>query len=128
MQELTLPVGLALSHRPQADAPFDTITNFVMYAAVFFETMVIASIFRFRRTRPDLPRPYRCWGYPVVPIIYIGIMALVFANTVYDQRRKALVGLGFVLVGAGMYWLAKKTRTSRDREGAVSDNDGGTPP
>jgi basic amino acid/polyamine antiporter, APA family len=123
MPAFTAPATLALSHRPQADAPFDTLTNFVMYAAVFFETMVIASILRFRRTRPELPRPYRCWGYPVVPIIYIGIMALVFANTVYDQRRKALVGLGIVLAGAAVYWLVKKTRTSRDREGAVGPSD-----
>jgi amino acid transporter len=90
------------------EAPFDTLTNFVMFAAIIFETMVIASVFRFRYLHPEWPRPYRCWGYPVVPAIYIAIMALVLANTIRDQPRKSAVGLGFVVVGAAVYWGVKR--------------------
>jgi L-asparagine transporter-like permease len=62
--------------------------------------MTIASIFVFRRKHPDWPRPYRCWGYPVVPIIYVLILAAVLTNTIIDQPTKSAVGFVFIVVGA----------------------------
>jgi amino acid transporter len=105
-----LVLGAELIRESPSESPFDTITNFVMFAAIIFETMVIAAVFRFRAIRPDLPRPYRCWGYPVLPALYVAIMALVLANTIYDQPRKSAVGLGFVVLGAMVYGGVKRRR------------------
>jgi amino acid transporter len=92
---------------PQGKSPFDVVTDFAMFGAVAFETLAVASIFVFRRRFPPTPenRPYRCWGYPVVPILYCLIMAAVLANMFItpQQQSEAVIGLGFVAVGAAVY-------------------------
>ncbi len=85
--------------------PFDLLTDFAMFGAVVFETLVVASIFVFRRTMPDVPRTYRCPGYPVVPAIYviafIGVLASYFINE--QKALQAASGVGFTLAGAAVY-------------------------
>lgn len=85
--------------------PFDALTDFAMFGAVIFETMAVTSIFVFRRTQPDAPRPYRCWGYPVTPALYVLFPALVLGNMFMRQRTEASVGVCFIVVGALVYFL-----------------------
>ena len=93
--------------RPIKKSPFDVVTDFAMFGAVAFETLAVASIFVFRRRIPPTPenRPYRCWGYPVVPALYVLIMAAVFVNMFVtpEQRGEAGIGLCFIAVGAAVY-------------------------
>jgi amino acid transporter len=112
LMDVNIALSAGFSHQPQPDSPFDTLTDFVMFAAIIFETMVIASIFRFRRTHPELHRPYRCWGYPVVPLVYIAIMAMVLANTIYDKPNKTIVGLGVVVAGAALYAVVHRRKST----------------
>lgn len=95
--------------KPVKKSPFDVVTDFAMFGAVAFETLAVASMFVFRRRIPPTPenRPYRCWGYPVVPALYIVIMMGVFANMFYtpEQRGEATIGLAFIGLGAMVYWL-----------------------
>jgi len=86
-------------------AGYDILATFSMFGATIFETMAVASIFIFRRQIPDADRPYRCWGYPGVPIAYCLIMALVVINIFIDQTTEALIGVGFIAVGALVYAL-----------------------
>src|SRR4029077_9194744 len=65
---------------PKDKSIFDILTDLAMFGAITFETLAVASIFMIRRKFPDVPRPYRCWGYPVVPALYVLVMALVFTN------------------------------------------------
>jgi amino acid transporter len=76
-----------------------------MFGAVAFETLAVASIFVFRWKLPDQPRVYRCWGYPLVPVVYCLIMAAVLANMFMtpEQRSEAQIGLGFIAVGVVVY-------------------------
>jgi amino acid transporter len=94
---------------PTNKSQFDVVTDFAMFGAVTFETLVIAALFAFRRRYPPAtyPLPYRCPGYPVVPAVYVLIMAGVLANMFAerDQRTESLIGLGFILAGAAVYWL-----------------------
>jgi amino acid transporter len=87
--------------------PFDLLTDFAMFGAVIFETLAVACVFIFRRTHPDVPRPYRCPGYPVVPLIYcvafVGVLASYFAN--WDKAVQAISGVAFTLAGAAIYFL-----------------------
>ncbi len=90
---------------------FDLLTDFAMFGSVTFETLAVSTIFVFRRRFPQADRPYRCPGYPVVPALYILIMALVLGNMFYAQRTEALVGVAFIAVGAGVYAVtAGRTR------------------
>jgi amino acid transporter len=94
---------------PKGKSPFDVVTDFAMFGAVTFETLVIVALFVFRRRFPRATHqlPYRCPGYPVVPAVYIVIMATVLMNMYAgrDQRTEAVIGLGFILTGAAVYGL-----------------------
>jgi amino acid transporter len=91
---------------------FDMLTDFAMFGAIIFETLAVATIFRFRSTLPLAERPYRCPGYPVVPILYVAILAAVAVNTLLTQTIEPAVGLGFMVLGAVVYaiWLRQPRR------------------
>jgi len=82
---------------------FDMLTDFAMFGSVTFETLAVSTIFVFRRRLPDMPRPYRCWGYPLVPALYMVLPALVLGNMFINQSVEALTGAGFIALGAGVY-------------------------
>jgi len=85
-------------------SPFDAVTDFAMFGAVAFETLAVATIFIFRYRLPNAVRPYRCVGYPVVPALYVCIMVAVLVNMFAgEQRSEAVIGLGFILIGAVVY-------------------------
>lgn len=90
---------------PPNKAPFDVVTDFAMFGAVGFETLAVASIFVFRWRLPAADRPYRCWGYPVVPAMYCLLMGAVLANMFLtpEQRSEARIGLGFIGLGVLVY-------------------------
>lgn len=92
---------------PAGKSPFDIMTDFVIFGSVTFETLAIATIFVFRKRIPVTPenRPYRCWGYPFVPALYIAIMGLVLLNFFVnpESRTEAFVGMGFIASGALVY-------------------------
>lgn len=93
---------------PQDKLLFDILTDFAMWGAVIFETLAVTTIFVFRRTHPDAPRPYRCWGYPWTPLAYLVLPAYVLANMFVNQRVETVTGIVFVGVGAVVYfWLTR---------------------
>jgi amino acid transporter len=99
---------------PQGKSPFDIMTDFVIFGSVTFETLAVATIFMFRRRIPVTPdnRPYRCWGYPVVPALYVAIMCAVLFNMFAspEQRSEAVVGAGFIASGAVAYFALFRGR------------------
>ncbi|HLJ94269.1 MAG TPA: amino acid permease [Gemmataceae bacterium] len=90
---------------PEDKDHFDILTDFAMFGAVIFETMAVTSIFVFRRRYPDAPRPYRCLGYPVVPALYVILPSLILGNMFVKQRTEALIGVGFIALGALVYFI-----------------------
>jgi APA family basic amino acid/polyamine antiporter len=92
---------------PEGKPLFDILTAFAIFGAVIFETLAVSTIFVFRWRYPNAERPYRCLGYPVVPAVYVCILAAVAANYFFSpsERFEALVGVGFIAVGAGVYFL-----------------------
>ncbi len=84
---------------------FDVMTDFCMFAAVIFETLAVSTIFVFRRTLPNAERPYRCWGYPVVPALYLVLPALVLGNMFVNQQAEAAGGVAFIALGVVVYGL-----------------------
>jgi APA family basic amino acid/polyamine antiporter len=76
--------------------------------ATFFVILAYAAtgvaLFILRRKRPDLPRPYRCWGYPVVPLLFVVTSLLVAGNTLRQQPKETLAGIGIMLLGLPVYF------------------------
>jgi amino acid transporter len=82
---------------------FDVLTDFAMFGAVTFETTAVLSVFVFRRRYPKADRPYRCWGYPVTPAVYVLLPALILGNMFVNQRTEAFAGIGLIGLGALVY-------------------------
>lgn len=99
---------------------FDTLTDFAMFGAVIFETMAVVSIFVFRWKRPNAERPYRCWGYPVVPALYVILPALILRNMFVKQQTEALIGVSFIVLGAVVYFTAGLARSASDTGGPAT--------
>ena len=104
---LVLGAALLLHFQVMQKALFDVLTDYTMFGAVAFETLAVASIFVCRRQYPldKVQLPYRCWGYPALPIIYVMVMAAVLFNMFYTQRMESLIAVGFIGVGAMVYAL-----------------------
>ena len=95
---------------PPNKSLFDILTDFVMFAAVLFETLAVTTIFVFRFRMPDTPRPYRCWGYPAVPLLYMILPVFILANMFVYQSMEAVVGLGFIGLGALVFVIQENVK------------------
>jgi basic amino acid/polyamine antiporter, APA family len=87
---------------------FDTLTDYAMFAAWIFYGLASASIFVFRKRIPNLERPYRTWGYPVIPVIFIAVTILLILNTIWTAQLRSLIGLGCILIGLPLYYYWKQ--------------------
>ena len=83
---------------------FDTLTDYAMFAVLMFVALAASSIFVFRRRRPEAERPYRTWGYPVVPLLFLAMAGLLIGNMLLTMPRQALAGLGLMALGLPFYW------------------------
>ena len=86
---------------------YNNLLDYVISAALIFYILTIAGIFRLRRTRPDAERPYRAFGYPVIPALYVaGAAAILLVLFVY-RPATTWPGLVIVLLGVPVYFAWK---------------------
>jgi basic amino acid/polyamine antiporter, APA family len=83
---------------------YDALTDSVVFASWLFYGLSTGSLFIFRRTMPDAPRPYRALGYPVVPVIFLLVTAALLINTFVAAPNEALKGVAVLLAGLPLYW------------------------
>ncbi len=83
---------------------YDTLTDYAIFALTLFYGLVAASVFVFRRRLPDAERPYRTWGYPVVPILFLIVSTWLIATTIWNTPRQSGIGLFLILLGLPVYW------------------------
>jgi APA family basic amino acid/polyamine antiporter len=87
---------------------FDDLYNFVIFGSWILYAMTALSVIVLRRKRPDLPRPYRVIGYPLVPVLFTGVAALLLVSTLQTRPRESLMGLGLMALGVPFYYFWKK--------------------
>jgi len=80
-----------------------------------FYALAVAAVFVLRRTRPDLPRPYRTWGYPMVPLLFLAASVGMVANALWTDPANTGVTFGIVLAGVPVY-LAWRARDGASRD------------
>jgi basic amino acid/polyamine antiporter, APA family len=86
---------------------YSNLLDYVISAALIFYILTIAGVFRLRRTRPDAERPYRAFGYPVVPAFYIVGAATILAMLFIYRTSTTWPGLVIVLLGVPVYFVWK---------------------
>ncbi len=84
---------------------FDTLTDYVIFGSWIFYGLVTASIFLFRRRMPSAARPYRAWGYPVVPVLFLLVTGFLLINTLIATPMQALVGIFLIALGLPVYYF-----------------------
>jgi APA family basic amino acid/polyamine antiporter len=88
---------------------YGDLLEYVISAALLFYILTVLGIFRLRIIRPDIPRPYRAFGYPVVPALYVAGAASILWILFRYRPDTTWPGLVIVLLGLPMYlWLRKK--------------------
>jgi APA family basic amino acid/polyamine antiporter len=89
---------------------FEQLATYVVFGQWIFFALTVGAVFILRRTKPDLPRPYRTWGYPVTPIIFILAAAYICVNALVTQPANAFAGLGIIALGVPAYLVWKKRK------------------
>ncbi|HEX7198604.1 MAG TPA: amino acid permease, partial [Dongiaceae bacterium] len=87
---------------------YSNLLDYVISAALIFYILTIAGIFVLRRRRPDAPRPYRAWGYPLVPALYILAAATILLVLLVYKTDTTWPGLVIVLTGIPFYLAWKR--------------------
>jgi APA family basic amino acid/polyamine antiporter len=82
---------------------FEELTNLFIFAGWIFYGLAVVALFRMRQTEPDLLRPYRCWGYPWVPGIFVAGALALTVNIWIDRPVRCSIGLLLILAGLPFY-------------------------
>jgi APA family basic amino acid/polyamine antiporter len=89
---------------------YDDLYNFVIFGSWILYLMTAVSVFVLRKKRPDLPRPYRVIGYPVVPVLFVAVASLLLISTIQTRPRESLMGLGLMALGIPFYFYWKNRK------------------
>ncbi len=93
---------------------FDQLTDMIIFAVFIYYGATTLGVFILRKKMPDAPRPYKVWGYPIVPAIVILFCAALFINTIITRPREAAIGVVLMLTGVPMYWWFKRRNKTED--------------
>ncbi|MFN7118467.1 MAG: APC family permease [Saprospiraceae bacterium] len=103
---------------------FSNLITYVTFMDILFMGLAGASVFIFRKKRSDLERPYKTWGYPLVPLIFVGISAAFVVNTLIERPLQALFGLAVAALGFFIFLLFKPEETmNNDKNEQLLDHD-----
>jgi APA family basic amino acid/polyamine antiporter len=89
---------------------FDQLTDMIIFAVFFFYGATSLGVFILRRKMPDAPRPYKVWGYPIVPALFIVFCLILFCNTIITRPREAFIGLTLIFSGVPVYWFLNRKK------------------
>jgi APA family basic amino acid/polyamine antiporter len=87
---------------------YSNLLDYVVFSVLIFYILTIAGVFVLRRKRPDAERPYRAFGYPVVPVLYIVVAAVILVILLFYKTSTTWPGLLIVLTGIPVYFLWRR--------------------
>ena len=93
---------------------FDQLTDMIIFAVFIYYGATTLGVFILRKKMPDAPRPYKVWGYPVVPAMVVLFCAVLVINTIFSRPREAAIGVVLMLTGVPLYIWFKKTNKVND--------------
>lgn len=96
-------------------ATFQTVVNYVQFSLTLCSALTVLGVFVLRHQRPALARPYRVWGYPITPLIFLAISGWMLWHLLAEgsTRGPSLLGLGTAVFGLVIYFLSPKTAGPR---------------
>ena len=91
-----------------ASGSFEELYTYAIFAMWIFSAAAIAGVIILRRRLPDLHRPYRVWGYPILPVAFIIAALAIVANTLVSKPTESALGLLIILAGVPLYYAWKR--------------------
>ena len=89
---------------------YTQLLEYIISADLIFYALMVAAVIVMRRKAPDVERPYRTWGYPVVPIIYVGLAVLIVLDLAFLAPSTSGIGYLLVLTGIPVYFVWRRKR------------------
>ena len=93
---------------------YGNLLDFIIFTVLLFYILTIAGIFKLRKTAPDHPRPYKAFGYPLIPFLYIILAATICIILLLFKQEYTWPGLIIVLIGIPVYYMISKRTTAPD--------------
>jgi basic amino acid/polyamine antiporter, APA family len=94
---------------------FDTLTDYVIFGSWIFYALVTSSVFVFRKKYPNAERPYKAFGYPVVPILFLLVAGYLLVNTLITAKTQSFIGIFLILLGLPVYYyLTSKYKGTKE--------------
>jgi APA family basic amino acid/polyamine antiporter len=93
---------------------FDLLTDLVIISAFVFYGLIVFGVIRLRRKLPHLKRPYKTFGYPIVPVVFVLFCMVLLAISFYESPGKSVVGLVMIFSGLPFYYFWKKSKAHLD--------------
>lgn len=87
---------------------YSDLLDYVIFAVLLFFVVTILAIFILRKKRPEIPRPYKAFGYPVIPALYIIVIVFIMIILLMYKPNYTFPGLGIVILGIPVYYLWKR--------------------
>jgi len=86
---------------------FEAVLDFIQFSLLACSFLAVAGVIKLRITRPDLPRPYRAWGYPVTPLVFLSVTAFMMYYLVTQRPVQSLIGVLIMASGLAVYYLSR---------------------
>lgn len=93
---------------------YEQLYTYVVFTALLFNVAGGLTIFKLRHSRPNMPRPYRTFGYPVVPAIFVISTGILVINTLLERPVESFIGLGLVALGLPAYWYWNRRASEKN--------------
>jgi APA family basic amino acid/polyamine antiporter len=91
------------------------VLDTIQFSLTLCSFLAVLGVIVLRRTAPDLPRPYRTWGYPVTPLVFLAVTAFMMYYLIIERPLQSFAGLGIMLAGLAIYALSQ-SRLGRGQE------------
>jgi len=93
---------------------YSALLDFVIFAVLIFYVLTVAGIIVLRYKQPDTIRPYKAWGYPFIPVLYIVLASAIAADLLIVKWETSRWGALIVLLGIPVYYIARNTLGTQD--------------
>ena len=87
---------------------FDQLLTFAGFLLSLFSALTVSSVLVLRRRFPDLPRPYKVWGYPVTPLLYVAVSLWMMVWSLFSRPAESLIGLAIIAAGLPVYRIWRR--------------------
>ena len=89
---------------------FEAVLLYAQFSILACSFLTVLGVIILRKRQPTLSRPFRCFGYPVTPAVFLALNLFAMIYTALDRPEQALAGLATLLLGIGLYFLARRRR------------------